>query len=314
MEEHEKDDLEKKDKSDPRINYRDDWAEIHGSRKEAANEKSNQAKGEKIERIRDADGGKIKKLNDHLIEGEEQKGKTFAEQVGKKEPIYSRKPPSKDHLKSSTALTHPEEAKQNFKRATEPRTNVKSNSPMRGGGFRGGGAPQIDEPDEILKKKGKALNPEDILSMQKGEKPFEVALNEEKKPEIVNREQKTKPQQRFLEEPKERQKAAQEKLEQKQRVQSKSFKPAPPKDIFDTLPKKSKEASSKSFKPAPPKDIFDTLPKKSKEASSKSFKPTPSKDIFDKKASLQKTVNKVERPSPSKTLRSKPAKTNQIKR
>lgn len=195
MEEHEKDDLEKKDKSDPRINYRDDWAETHGSRKEAANEKSNQAKGEKIERIRDADGGKIKTLNDHLIEGEEQKGKTFADRVGKKEAILPREKIKDPHLQSSTALTHPEEAKQNLKGADKARNIGKPTTPSRGGSFRGGGAPQIDEPDEILKKKSRALNPEDILSRQKGEKSFEVAVNAERNPETFGFQQQQKQQQ-----------------------------------------------------------------------------------------------------------------------
>lgn len=76
---------EKKDISDPRINYRTDWAEKHGERKEAANEKSNQAQGKKVERVRDAESGKMKSFEKLIEEGKEREGKTFTDRFGKKE-------------------------------------------------------------------------------------------------------------------------------------------------------------------------------------------------------------------------------------
>ncbi|MCW5921439.1 MAG: hypothetical protein KIS77_03790 [Saprospiraceae bacterium] len=196
---------EKKDISDPRINYRTDWAETHGERREPANEKSNQAKGEKIERVRDADGGKVKSVEQILQEGKKQEGKLFKERIGKAETL---KPPKevmtdklveqnkgvpsepkkktqalfhgdKDlHLKSTTALTDPETAKQNLKDASKAKNFGKETPPSRGGGFRGGGSPMMREPDEILKEKHKNTNPEDILS-QKDKKPA-VTLPQQK--------------------------------------------------------------------------------------------------------------------------------------
>jgi len=304
---------EKKDNSDPNINYRTDWAETHAVRKEAANEKSNQARGQKLERVRDAEGGKIKSVETHLIEGEERKEKTMAERVSKAEPIQSKKPIKDLHLKSTSALTDPETAKQNIKGADKARNFGKKTSPARGG-FRGG-APMFNEPNEIIKEKHKPVNPGDILSKKSKEKPFLLAMNDEKKPVITNHEQKQKPHQQFKEEPKSQHKAAQENLEQKQKAQSKSFKPAPAKDIFDTLPEKSNKKSGVNFEPAAPKNVFDTLPEKTE--ASKTFKVEPQKDALTSKSAPQKSARKSETPTPTPTntvRRSKPAVTGKIKR
>jgi hypothetical protein len=213
---------EKKDLSDPRINYRDDWAETHGERNEAANEKSNQAKGEKIERIRDADGGKVKSVQTHLEEGKMREGKKFSEKVGKAE-ILKEQPkniivdklkqvddvPAKPkmqqqgliprdnnlHLKSTTALTDPEPTKQKLNDAFKAKNFGKETPPSRGGGIRGGGSPMMREPDEILKEKHKTTNPEDILSQKKVDKPFEVATNMKDKVQPEQKKQESQPQQ-----------------------------------------------------------------------------------------------------------------------
>lgn len=201
---------EKKDISDPRINYRTDWAEKHGERKEAANEKSNQAQGEKVERVRDAESGKVKTVKEHLLEGKEREGKTFTDRVGKKEPVHSKKGISEPHLKSTTALTDPETAKQNLKDASKAKNFGKETPPSRGGGFRGGGSPMMREPDEILKEKHKNTNPEDILSKKA------------KMPVLNSLQQK------------------QEQQQQQAKYQpniAQSFKPLAPKNILDELPK-----------------------------------------------------------------------------
>lgn len=187
-------DEEKKDISDPRINYRNDWAEKHGERNEAANEKSNQAQGKKVERVRDAESGKVKSFEKLIEEGKEQKGKTFADRVGKKEPVHSKKGITDPHLKSTTALTDPETAKQNLKDASKAQNFGKENPPSRGG-FRGGGSPMMREPDEILKEKHKNTNPEDILSHKKTEKPFEIAMNTTEKVQPEQQKQESQPQQ-----------------------------------------------------------------------------------------------------------------------
>lgn len=175
----------KKDLSDPRINYRNDWVAKHGERKDAANAKSNQAQGKKIGRVKDADGGKVKTVDEHLIEGKEREGKPMAEKVREHKPLASQKDTKDIHLKSSTSLTEPETAKQNLKGASKANDFGKekppSNDMFRGSGGRGG-TPTMSEPDEILKKKNEVINPEDILSKKKMEKPFEVAMNVVQKP------------------------------------------------------------------------------------------------------------------------------------
>lgn len=173
---------EKKDNSAPWINYRTDNAEQELARqKRSANEDVNKSKKRGLAEMGDATGGEVKTKKQILKEGMESQGKGFAEKYGKEKSPQTRLLKvdeqkeftinKKDlHLKSSTALTHPEESRQNLKGVDKAQNIGKTTTPTRGGGFRGGGIPQIDEPDEILKKKQKALSAKDILS-QKVNKP-----------------------------------------------------------------------------------------------------------------------------------------------
>lgn len=260
---------EKKDLSDPRINYRDDWANTHGERNEAANEKSNQAQGEKIERVRDADGGKVKSVEQILQEGKQQEGKPFTERIGKAETL---KPPKevtieklveqnkgvpsepkkktqalfrgdKDlHLKSTTALTDPEPVKQKLNDAFKAKNLGKETQPSRGG-FRGGGSPMMREPDEILKEKHKNTNPEDILS-QKDKKPIITPPQQEQK----SQPQQTKHRSSFMA-------SLSAKIEEQGKKQEKGEKPIEPtpkrEGIIAKLEKKVEEVKkSTAEKPA----------------------------------------------------------------
>ena len=148
--------------------------------KEAANEKSNKAHGLERGAIRDETAGSVKDLSQLKKEAAEQRGKTAVEKYVKEKTPQTRllrvdeqkqiPIDKKDiHLKSTTALTDPETAKQNLKNASKAQNFGKENPPSRGG-FRGGGSPMMREPDEILKEKHKNTNPEDILS-QKDKNP-----------------------------------------------------------------------------------------------------------------------------------------------
>lgn len=274
------------------------WAEK--IEKEAANEKSNKAHGLQRGAIGDETAGSVKDLSQLKKAAAEQIGKTAVEKYVKEKAPQTRllrvdeqKQISIDkkdiHLKSTTALTDPDTAKQNLKDASKAKNFGKETPPSRGGGFRGGGSPMMREPDEILKEKNKNTNPEDILSKKSKGGSILLAMNEEHTPATVSRNEKA-PQQRFREDPKEQFKEAQEKLEQKQKLQAKSFKPTQGTDVFDRLPKKTGD---------------------------KDFKPKSATDIFDKKESLQKNVVKSEMPTttPNKTAKPpKPSGGGQIKR
>lgn len=208
---------EKKDNSAPWINYRTDHAEQQLERgKKAANEDVNKAKGQIKAEVGDATGGDIKNPKEHIKKGKEREGKSFAEkyvkqktpqtrllEIDEKKQVLGDK---KDlHLKSTSALTDPETAKQQLKDATKAKNFGKETPPSRGG-FRGGGSPMMREPDETLKEKHKNTNPEDILSQK------------DKKPIITNPQQKQEQQ-------------------QQQAKHQPNFKPPAPKSILDELPK-----------------------------------------------------------------------------
>jgi hypothetical protein len=164
-------DEEKKDISDPQINYRTDHAEQEVRKKEAANAKTNKAKGIKPAEIGDATGGEVRSQKEHLIEGKERKGKSMAERFvkGKKpsstlseiKEVNEISTVNKDlHLKSTTSLTDPETAKQNLK-GTSKLGNTGTKTPT----FRGrGGAPITKDPSEIIREKQKLDTPNDIIS------------------------------------------------------------------------------------------------------------------------------------------------------
>lgn len=208
---------EKKDNSAPWINYRTDNAERELSRRrKAANEDSNKAKGYKQAEIGDAAGGEVKTQKEIIKEGEERKGKNFREKYTKtpdprllekevtKEAIFDKKDL---HLKSSSALTEPETAKQNLDRATKLKPITNEPHPSRGnfrGGTsgRGGGFPMMREPDEMLKEKEKdeGIDPKDILSKKAKKENLITAMNSDKKPVIIKASDYTS--QKKLEEPK----------------------------------------------------------------------------------------------------------------
>lgn len=178
------------------------WAEK--IEREAANEKSNQAHGLKREGIGDETGGSVKNLSELKKEAEVQKGKTAVEKYAKSKTPQPRLLEVKEkkqiagdkknlHLKSTTALTDPETAKQNLKDTSKAQNFGKEKLPSRGG-FRGGGSPVMREPEEVIKEKHKTTNPEDILSQKKGGKPFEVA-NAQGKNQPEQKKQESQPQQ-----------------------------------------------------------------------------------------------------------------------
>lgn len=297
---------EKKDNSAWWINYRTDHAERELEReKKSANDETNKAKGKIKAEIGDESGGKRKSIKELVKEAEERK------KLSAVEKYTGRKPDSKDiHLKSTSALTDPETAKQNLKDASKAKNFGKETSPSRGGGYRGGGSPMMREPDEVIKEKHKTTNPEDILSKKSKEKSFLLAMNEEKKPVIVNRNQEQKAQQpQGKHSPTTSQKEAQKQMEQKQAVKAKSFKPTPPKNILDTLPKhllSPKEGKTDGKK--------EGLEKPQQLKASERVK----KAVVEKNAkSLPTVIKKPETisPSPTKAVRrSRPAGTGRIKR
>lgn len=312
---------EKKDNSASWINYRTDHAEQQIEReKKAANEDANKAKGQIKAGIGDATGGDVKNPKQHIKEGKEREGKSFAEKYLESKKPQTRLLEAKEkkqitvdkkdlHLKSTTALTDPETAKQNLKDASKAKNFGKETPPSRGG-FRGGGSPMMREPDEVIKEKHKTTNPEDILSKKSEEKSFLLAMNEEKKPVIVNRTQEQKLQQpQGKHSPTTSQKEAQKQVEQKQVVKTKSFKPTPPKNILDTLPKhllSPKEGETKAQK--------ERLEKPQQMKASERVK----KAVVEKNAKpLPTVVKNPEKISPSPTkaeMRSKPVGTGKIKR
>lgn len=189
-------DEEKKDNSAPWINYRTDNAQRElEKQKQAVNEDVKKAKVRELGGIGDESSGSVKNLAEMKKEAEAQKGKTAVEKFANKKPADTRligvdevKPVKVEkniHLKSTTALTDPETAKQNLKDASKAQNFGKETLPSRGGGFRGGsggrggGFPMGKEPDEMMQEKDKdVINPKDILSKEKGDKTFEIALNQ----------------------------------------------------------------------------------------------------------------------------------------
>lgn len=172
------------------------WVEKLESDRAAANEKTNKEHGLQLGGIGDESGGTVNNLSEVKKKGEERQGKTFVErlkpqteprapdpQIQKLGEVKEVEVGKKNiHLKSTTALTDPEAARQNLNDASKAKDFGKEAAPPSKGGFRGGSggrggsAPTPREPAEILKEKNDVISPEDILSKKATEKPFEIAM------------------------------------------------------------------------------------------------------------------------------------------
>lgn len=280
------------------------WAEKLGGGEAAANEKTNKGRGLSLGRIGDESSGAVNSVSDLKKERGEQQGKTFVERLTKprapnpqiqdlgevKEVEAGKK---NIHLKSTTALTDPEAARQNLNEASKAKDFGKETTPPSKGGFRGGssgrggGAPMTREPDEILKEKNDVISPEDILSKKGRDNSFFQAMNEEKKPVSVRLQQKQQQQQA--------------QAQHKSPEQEKEEKPMTSARERTNMAKAAKEQQ------VPKVDKPVDLGKEAQQISVRDRMATartnaPAKMANDREKNMEVAINKA-KPSPSKSIK-----------